>query len=144
MVDSHHQERRTTQRFDFNLPVAIKLPGEERIEFGLAQNISARGAFFYSECAPGEGSDLELTFTMPSEITLMHNLRVRCCGHVMRVEKLADGIRSGVAVSLHGYEFLRADSPDSNASCERICSLPDGAVKTREIPTSSGTHRAVT
>jgi hypothetical protein len=144
MVDSHQQERRTAQRFDFNLPVAIKLPEAERIEFGFTQNICARGAFFYADCPVVEGIGLQLTFTMPSEITLMDNLRVRCCGHVMRVEKLADGIRAGIAVSLGGHEFLPTDSVDSSASSERICSLHEGVVKSREIPASSGTRRAVT
>ncbi len=144
MINSLQHERRAAQRFGFHLPVAIKLADVKEIEFGFTQNISARGAFFYTECSVAEGNGLQLTFTMPAEITLTENLRVRCKGQAIRVETLADGIRVGVAVRLHNYEFLLADSPDSNASFDRICSLREHMGETRETPRLDQTRRAVT
>jgi hypothetical protein len=122
MSDSLQHERRSAQRFPFHLPIAIKLAEAKEVEVGFTQNISARGAFFYTECAVEEGGRLRVSFTMPAAITLTENMRVLCKGQAVRIERLADGIRVGVAVRLHDYEFLPT-ADDSSSSFERICSL---------------------
>jgi len=105
-TDPLRLERRSTQRFDFHLPVSIRLAGTAGESHGFTQDLSARGAFLYTDFAMREGDAVELTLVMPSEITLAENMRVRCRGKVMRVTPAAANTKSGVAVVLEGYEFL--------------------------------------
>jgi hypothetical protein len=109
-----HLERRASQRFDFQLPVAVRLAGTDREGCGFTQDLSGRGAFFYTDFQVGEGDAVELTFVMPSEITLTENMRVRCRGRVTRVLQVES--KFGVAVHLEGYEYLAAATSGSQAS----------------------------
>jgi hypothetical protein len=104
-------ERRARQRFEVNLPVSIQLGGVTVA--GFTQDVSARGIFLFSENPIPEGSRLELTLTLPSEVTLTESMRVRCCGRVLRCAASA-GQRHGIAVYLESYEYL----PECNSSPE--------------------------
>jgi hypothetical protein len=106
-------ERRATQRFDFQIPVTIRLADEQTESSGFTQDLSARGALLYTDLAVSEGDAVELTLSMPSEITLTENMRVRCRGKVMRVCTDLTGTKFGVAVHLEGYEYL--SEPDTAA-----------------------------
>ena len=99
-------ERRAAQRFDFQVPVTIRLADKQTEGCGFTQDLSARGALLYTDLAMAEGDAVELTLVMPSEITLAENMRVRCRGKVMRVCTALTGTRFGVAVVLEGYEYL--------------------------------------
>jgi hypothetical protein len=99
-------ERRPRQRFSFSLPVSVRLAGGDREGHGFTQDLSARGALFYTEFPLSEGDAVELTLQMPAEITLAEAMRVRCCGHVKRIMPPAGGTARGVAVHLERYEFL--------------------------------------
>ena len=123
MDDSFLHERRAAQRFPFHLPLAIRLAENEDIEFGFTQNISARGTFFYTDCAVSEGQRLWVSFTMPEAITLTQSMRVFCTGQAVRIQRLADGIRMGVAVRLQDYEFLPTEGSGVSAGFGRISSL---------------------
>lgn len=105
-LDSNRVERRAGQRFELHLPLAIRF--EERTIPGFVQNLSARGVFFYTEAHLPEGATVELTFTMPSQITLGENMPVRCRGRVLRASSQSGGQRSGVAVQFTSYEYLPA------------------------------------
>jgi len=109
-----HFERRASQRFDFQLPVAVRLSGTDREGCGFTQDLSGRGAFFYTDFQVAEGDAVELTFVMPAEITLTENMRVRCRGRVTRV--LPVERKFGVAVHLEGYEYLSANESAAQAS----------------------------
>src|SRR5438445_13384603 len=78
-------ERRAAQRFDFQLPLSIRLAGSDREAVGLTQDLSARGAFFYTDCTVPEPAQIEITVVMPSEITFTERMRVRCRGKLVRV-----------------------------------------------------------
>ena len=125
-TDQVHLERRASQRFDFQLPVAVRLAGTDREGCGFTQDLSGRGAFFYTDFQVAEGDAVELTFMMPAEITLTESMRVRCRGRVVRV--LPAQSKFGVAVHLEGYEYL---SPTENAA--------QGAAS---FPRVSGAHDA--
>ena len=105
-TDQGHLERRAAQRFGSHLPVSVRLASTEPEGHGVTQNLSARGAFFYTDFSLSVGDAIELTLVMPSEITLAENMRVRCRGKVMRVVPPLSGTTFEVAVRLHGYEFL--------------------------------------
>jgi len=134
-------ERRAAQRFDFHLPVAVRIVGEEREGFGFTQNLSARGAFFYTDFPLAEGNSIELTLVMPSEITLAENMRVRCRGRVMRVAPAAN--KSVVAAYLEGYEFLpQTDgSTEASAAYARISALHEHAHE-EKLPAALESRRA--
>jgi hypothetical protein len=120
-----HLERRAAQRFDFHLPVSVRLAGTDIAGSGFTQNLSGRGAFFYTEFPLSEGNAVQLTLVMPSEITLAENMRVRCHGRVTRVLRAAAGGKFGVAVHLEGYEFLpeAETAVQVSRSFERISAL---------------------
>jgi len=99
-------ERRVGQRFEVNLPIVIRAQGVT--VGGFSQDISSRGVFLYTEARLAEGDAVELTFTMPSEITLAESMRVRCQGRVLRTGPSAAGQTNGVAVQLDSYEYLPA------------------------------------
>lgn len=100
-------ERRSTQRFDFHLPVSVRLREKPENEgSGFTQDLSARGALFYTDFPVTLGDTVELTLVMPSEITLAENMRVRCKGKVVRVCPPGAASKCAVAVQLEGYEFL--------------------------------------
>jgi PilZ domain len=110
----HRLERRGAQRFEMHLPLAVHFDG--RTVPGFTQDLSGRGVFFYAETAVPEGAVVELTFTMPSEITLGENMPVRCRGRVLRASASQDGHsnvgqRSGIAVQLDHYEYLPSNEP---------------------------------
>jgi hypothetical protein len=98
-------ERRAAQRFDHQVRVAVQCKGGTQIDLGFTQDISARGAFFFTQLPLEVGDEVELTLIMPSEIAMAENARVRCSGRVIRTAASATGGR-GVAVALAGYEFL--------------------------------------
>jgi len=109
-------ERRGAQRFEVHLPLSVHFDGQTVP--GFTQDLSGRGIFFYSEAALPAGVIVELTFTMPSEITLAENMPVRCRGRVLRSSspsvapspgRAPSGQRAGIAVQLDSYEYLPAN-----------------------------------
>jgi hypothetical protein len=113
-------ERRAAQRFEVHLPLTVHYEG--RAVPGFIQDLSGRGIFFFAEAALPEGAIVELTFNMPSEITLAENMPVRCRGRVLRSsasptsgqpltnQSLANQ-RTGIAVRFDSYNYLPADEP---------------------------------
>ncbi len=103
-TDSVRIERRCGQRFQLHLPLSIQVDG--KAVPGFTQDVSSRGLFLYTEARLAEGSVAELTFTMPSEITLGESMRV--CGHgrVLRADPSQAGPRTGIAVQLDSYDYL--------------------------------------
>ncbi|HSZ61121.1 MAG TPA: PilZ domain-containing protein [Terriglobales bacterium] len=116
-TDPNRLERRGAQRFEVHLPLAIQFEG--RTVPGFTQALSGRGIFFYAEAAFPEGAVVELTFMMPSEITLAESMPVRCRGRVLRSLASSSGHsqggpspnsqRSGIAVQFDSYEYLPAN-----------------------------------
>jgi hypothetical protein len=109
-------ERRVGQRFPFLLPVSLREPASGIEGLGFTQDVSSRGAFFFTDTPLREGAEIELTLQMPAEITLGEKMRVRCRCRVLRVTKPeiapaadanpADTTKIGVAVRLEEYEYL--------------------------------------
>jgi len=108
-TDPNRLERRGAQRFQVHLPLAVHFEG--LTVPGFTQDLSGRGIFFYAEAALPEGAVVELTFTMPSEITLAENMPVRCRGRVLRASASQAGQRSGIAVQLDSYQYLPSNEP---------------------------------
>ncbi len=76
-------------------------------EESLTRDVSARGAFFYLDVKLAEGTPVELTLTLPSEITLTESIRVRCKGKIVRVVESVDGSKIGIAAAIEQYDFTQ-------------------------------------
>jgi hypothetical protein len=117
MTGPNRLERRGAQRFEVHQPLAVHFGGQTVP--GFIQDLSGRGIFFYAEATLPQGAVVELTFTMPSEITLAENMPVRCRGRVLRsstpqsshsaATQPQASQRTGIAVQFDSYEYLPAN-----------------------------------
>ena len=107
-------ERRTTRRYDLSLPIIIRIPTEKVLDtqHGQTRDISTRGLYFVVEQNLEAGSELDLTLTLPAEITHGTEVFVRAMGKVVRVERHSeDGLeRMGVAAVIERYDIIRGEA----------------------------------
>ena len=107
-------ERRTTRRYDLSLPVIIRVPAEKAQDSqqGKTRDISTRGLYFVIDQNMEAGSELDLTMTLPSEVTQGSEVFVRALGKVVRIERrMEDGNpRMGVAAVIQRYDIIRGES----------------------------------
>jgi hypothetical protein len=132
-------ERRVGQRFSYLLPLTLRQSRTSLEGVGFTQDLSSRGVFFFTDAPLQEGTEIEITLQMPSEITLGESMRVRCRGHILRVVKPVASLQEssdqsraetkvraetkiGVAVRLEGYEYL-ADVGESASTFPRVSVL---------------------
>jgi PilZ domain len=109
-MEHAQEERRGEQRFPLRLPVVVRaIHGSIQEESSLTRDVSARGAFFYLDSKLAEGTPVEMILTLPAEITLTENIRVRCKGKVVRVVRAIDGGKIGVAAVIDQYDFASED-----------------------------------
>jgi hypothetical protein len=104
-------ERRCGQRFEYQLPVLLRVPGEGRGGAGFTQDLSSRGALLWTDFPLREGMMIAMTLTMPSEITLGENMSVCCRARVLRRESQRAGDKPAVAVRIEQYEYLQHQVP---------------------------------
>lgn len=112
-------ERRVGQRFPYLLPVSLRQAFGSVEGVGFTQDLSSRGVFLFTDAALVEGSEIELTLRMPSEITLGDTMPVRCRGRILRITRPdlsvrhdvnASDTKIGVAVRLECYEYLPSET----------------------------------
>lgn len=130
-------ERRIGQRFPYLLPISLRQVSSATEGAGFTQNLSSRGAFFFTDAPLQENSEIEITLNMPSEITLGESMRVRCRGRILRIIRPAVAAQDsagiapveakaetkiGVAVRLERYEYL-PEASDSSSTFARVTSL---------------------
>lgn len=106
-------ERRTARRYDLSLPVFIRL-AEEQIadpQNGKTRDISTRGLYFVIDQDLQAGSELDITLTLPGEITHGSEVLVRAMGKVVRVERRTEDEteRMGVAAIIERYDIVRGE-----------------------------------
>jgi len=128
-ADSVQLERRSGQRFQLHLPLILHVEG--RTVHGYAQDVSSRGLFLFAEALIEAGTVVELTFTMPSEVTLAESMRVRARGRVLRTASPLAGPASRMAVQLDSYQYL------PSLECEPAAELP-------QIPAANSAGDAAT
>ncbi len=106
-------ERRLARRYDLTLPVSIRSAAEKLVmrQEGKTRDISTKGLYFIVERGLEAGSELDLTLTLPGEITHGTDVFVRAQGKVVRVERrLEEGeSRLGVAAVIERYDIVRGD-----------------------------------
>lgn len=109
-------ERRVGQRFPYLLATSFRQIKDGIEGVGFTQDLSSRGVFFLTDAPLTEGSEIELTVRMPSEITLGESMPVRCKGRILRIVRPVSAsaepagataqTKIGVAVRLECYEYL--------------------------------------
>ena len=107
-------ERRTARRYDLTLPIIIRVPAEREIDSqeGKTRDISTRGLYFVIQQDFAAGSELDITLTLPAEVTHGTEVFVRAFGKVVRVERRdEDGsARMGVAAVIERYDIIRGEA----------------------------------
>src|ERR1700694_4493607 len=106
--------RRTAERYDLSLPVIIRIAAERiaSTQKGKTRDISTRGLYFVIDQNLEAGSQLDITLTLPAEVTRGTKVLVRALGKVLRVERrMEDGnARMGVAAVLERYDIIRGEA----------------------------------
>jgi hypothetical protein len=99
-------DRRTSRRFTMTLPLTVRTNGlEGGIEQqGQTRDVSFRGLYFLIDAEFEPGAFIELILTLPREITMAGDVRIRCFAQIMRVEEHDN--RRGIAARIDRYEFL--------------------------------------
>ena len=115
---SSMMERRLARRYDLTLPVSIRSAVEKLVvrQEGKTRDISTKGLYFLVERDLEAGSELDLTLTLPGEITHGSDVFVRAQGKVVRVEPRSEEgeMRLGVAAIIERYDIIRgATTPRS-------------------------------
>jgi c-di-GMP-binding flagellar brake protein YcgR len=107
-------ERRTTRRYDLSLPIIIRVPTEHALnsQQGKTRDVSTRGLYFIVEENLEAGSELDLTLTLPAEVTHGSEVFVRALGKVVRVERHTENgnTRMGVAAVIERYDIIRGEA----------------------------------
>ncbi len=107
-------ERRTARRYDLSLPIIIRVPTGRTFnsQRGKTRDVSTRGLYFVIDQNLEAGSELDITLTLPAEITHGTEVFVRALGRVVRVEQRnEDGsTRMGVAAVIERYDIIRGEA----------------------------------
>ena len=107
-------ERRTARRYDLSLPIIIRVPTERSLDTqqGKTRDVSTRGLYFVVEQNLEAGSELDITLTLPAEITHGTEVLVRALGKVVRVERRTEdgNTRMGVAAVIERYDIIRGEA----------------------------------
>ena len=106
-------ERRTARRYDLTLPISVRFAAESLVsrQDGRTRDISTRGLYFVVSQDLQAGSELDITLTLPAEITHGTDVLVRAQGKVVRIEhRQEDGeSRMGVAAVIERYDIMRGE-----------------------------------
>jgi hypothetical protein len=106
-------ERRTARRYDLSLPVVIRIPADKdsASHNGKTRDISTHGVYFLVDSELEQGAELDLTMTLPAEVTGGTEVFIRATGKVVRVEKSpGETKRLGVAAVIERYDIVRSEA----------------------------------
>jgi hypothetical protein len=108
------KQRRATRRYELRLPVSVRVPTEKDAVFwtGKTRNISTRGAYFTVNNSLSAGAELDLTMTLPAEVTGGTEVFIRATGEVIRVDKRSGygDQQVGVAAVFDRHEIVRTEA----------------------------------
>ena len=106
-------ERRTARRYDLSLPIIIRIPAgaDPSSRKGKTRDISTRGLYFTIDQEIVAGAELDITLTLPAEITRGTEVYVRAQARVIRVDRRPDdsSVRVGVAAVIERYDIIRGE-----------------------------------
>jgi hypothetical protein len=92
--------------------IRVPVEKESSSRNGKTRDISTRGLYFTVDEDLGAGAELDITLTLPSEVTRGTEVFIRAMGKVVRVDKKPENgaSRVGVAAVIERYEIIRTDS----------------------------------
>jgi hypothetical protein len=105
-----HPDRRTAPRYLLSLPIAVRVAQEAEPVAGIIHDISVRGIYLTMDQELAPGTILDISLTLPAEMTEGTEVFVCAQGRVVRVEVESDAGRIGVAIVIDKYEIVRAKS----------------------------------
>ena len=104
-------DRRMARRYDLSLPIAIRAPLENNVisRSGKTRDISTRGVYFTTSNNLNAGTELDLTITLPAEVTGGTEVLIKATGKVVRVDRRSgNGDRNvDVAAAFEMHEIVR-------------------------------------
>jgi hypothetical protein len=103
-------ERRKQRRYELALDVQVASPGKKPSAQSAqtqTKNISSRGIYFGFLDRVKVGTEVDFEVNLPPELSPGKNVRIRCRGRIVRVEKDDAGRGVGVAATIESYEFVR-------------------------------------
>ena len=107
-------ERRVARRYDLSLPIIVRVPTDRALDSqqGKTRDISTRGLYFVVDQKLESGSQLDITLTLPTEVTHGSEVFVRALGRVVRVERRMENgsARMGVAAVIERYDIIRGEA----------------------------------
>jgi len=99
-------DRPRATRFNLRLPIRYRASGETTWGQGTTENISRSGVLFRAERALRVGTEVDMSFALPVEMTGQPKSEVSCRGQVVRVQPDTDD-RSNLAATISNYHFGR-------------------------------------
>ena len=104
--------RRKSQRLEFKVPVKHR-PTEGSTPFlssAESVNLSDEGLLFVTDASVGVDSLIDLTYTMPREMTGTQPMKIRCTARVIRIDRngLPEG-KAGIACHIERFETIVAE-----------------------------------
>jgi len=105
-------ERRRETRHNVKFPVKLR-PTEGATAFmqsGETINVSERGVYFSADPGMKEGTKIELSFTLPAEITGGLPMKIRCTARVVRVDNFGQQKKVGLATHIERFETVVAEA----------------------------------
>jgi hypothetical protein len=103
MVDSTLKERRRQQRIRFEAPATVT--ARQHPHAASTKDISSRGLFFFTDTPFKDGSEIDITFTLPEKLGLPASGMVCCHGRVVRVD--STGGQYGIGVTLDRLDVVQ-------------------------------------
>jgi hypothetical protein len=104
-------ERRNARRYDLSLPIRVSIEKEATSHRGQTRDISTAGVYFILGSDLTAGVTLDLTMTIPAEVSGGTEVFIRAIGIVARVDK--DSINGnqpvGVAAVIRRYTVVRTE-----------------------------------
>ena len=102
-------DKRRGQRFAMAIPAAVKLEESGIDEADITtKDISSGGVYFEFSAPVDVGTSLQFVLTLPRDFTQGKEVRVKCRGKVVRVDRsTGEGEAVGIAATIERYEFLR-------------------------------------
>lgn len=107
-------DQRRSSRYAFRMKAKVQSVGTESLPEPLetwTRDVSAKGIFIELDQKLEEGTRMQLTLQLPSEVT-GRPVMLRCVSRVVRVVG-ADSGRIGVGAVIESYEFVRTIEQNS-------------------------------
>lgn len=112
-VPVERKERRKNRRYSLSLPATVNPLGHETVS-ARSRDVSTGGAYLVigSEGNLLPGTEIDLTLTLPKEVTSEEEVQVRAHGKTVRIDSYGEnGTQTmGIAVVFERHHFVRSGS----------------------------------